>query len=68
MVVQPADMATAGPALEKELIEYCRAGLSDLKCPRSIDFEPELPRAENGKLYKRRLVERYWKGHATRIL
>jgi long-chain acyl-CoA synthetase len=67
-VVQPADPAEAGPALEKELIEYCRAGLSDIKCPRSVDFEAQLPRAENGKLYKRRLVDRYWKGHATRIL
>ena len=30
------------------------------KCPRSVDFEPELPRLPTGKLYKRRLRDRYW--------
>jgi long-chain acyl-CoA synthetase len=67
-VVQPIDFSTAGPDLEKELIEFCAEHLSKIKCPRSIDFDPELPRAESGKLYKRRLKERYWKGHETRLL
>jgi acyl-CoA synthetase (AMP-forming)/AMP-acid ligase II len=67
-VVQPVDMRRAGPALERELIDWCRARLSHVKCPRSIDFEAELPRTDAGKLYKRRLRERYWQGHATRIL
>ena len=42
-MVQPRDMADAGPALEQELIAYCREHLSHLKCPRSVDFEAELP-------------------------
>jgi fatty-acyl-CoA synthase len=67
-VVQPADMRRAGPALERELIDWCRARLAHLKCPRSIDFEAALPRTDAGKLFKRRLRERYWQGHATRIL
>jgi len=67
-VVQPADMRDAGPALERELIAYCREHLADLKCPRSIDFRAELPRHPTGKLYKRLLKDEYWKGHATRIL
>jgi long-chain acyl-CoA synthetase len=67
-VVQPVDMADAGPALARELMEYCRQRLSDLKCPRSVDFEQELPRHPTGKLYKRLLKDRYWKGHKTRIL
>jgi fatty-acyl-CoA synthase len=67
-VVQPVDMAEAGPALERELIEFCQSRLARLKCPRTIDFEASLPRAESGKLYKRRLKDRYWAGHATRIL
>jgi long-chain acyl-CoA synthetase len=50
------------------LIKFCAEHLSKIKCPRSIDFDPELPRAESGKLYKRRLKERYWKGHETRLL
>jgi long-chain acyl-CoA synthetase len=67
-VVQPVDMAEAGPALEAELIDFCRANLSHVKCPRSIDFESELPRHPTGKLYKRLLRDRYWKGHASRII
>ncbi len=39
-----------------------------LKGPRSIDFDRQLPRAETGKLYKRRLKDRYWAGHETRLL
>ncbi|WP_316201504.1 MULTISPECIES: acyl-CoA synthetase [unclassified Bradyrhizobium] len=59
-VVQPHDMARAGKAFEEQLILFCRQHLSPIKCPRSIDFEPELPRTPTGKLVKRHLRERYW--------
>jgi long-chain acyl-CoA synthetase len=59
-VVQPHDIASAGPAFAAELIAYCRERLSSIKCPRSVDFEVELPRTPTGKLLKRRLRERYW--------
>lgn len=59
-VVQPANWADVGPELEKELIEYCRSKISAIKCPRSIDFEQELPREETGKLKKRLIKDRYW--------
>ena len=59
-VVQPHDMARAGKALEEQLILFCRKHLSPLKCPRSVDFEPELPRTPTGKLVKRHLRDRYW--------
>jgi long-chain acyl-CoA synthetase len=58
-VVQPTHWREAGPALAAELMAYCRGNLSHIKCPRSIDFEPELPRHPTGKLYKRLLRERY---------
>ena len=58
-VVQPASGVTPSKELESELIEYCKAVLAPLKCPRSIDFDSALPRQDNGKLYKRKLVERY---------
>ncbi|MGE5130254.1 MAG: AMP-binding protein, partial [Sphingomonadaceae bacterium] len=64
-VVQPMDWRDAGPALAAELMAYCRGNLSHIKCPRSIDFEPELPRHPTGKLYKRLLRERY-RGNAAR--
>jgi long-chain acyl-CoA synthetase len=59
-VVQPVDMAEAGPELERELIEYCRSQLAHFKCPRSVDFDAELPRHPTGKLYKRLVRDRYW--------
>jgi long-chain acyl-CoA synthetase len=58
-VVQPLEWDDAGPALERDLMAFCREVLSPIKCPRSIDFDTELPRLENGKLYKRVLKERY---------
>jgi long-chain acyl-CoA synthetase len=59
-VVQPVDTAQAGEELAAELIAYCRAKLSPVKCPRSVDFEAHLPREANGKLYKQELRKRYW--------
>jgi acyl-CoA synthetase (AMP-forming)/AMP-acid ligase II len=59
-VVQPHDMARAGKELEAELIAFCRTRLSPLKCPRSVDFDPQLPRTPTGKLVKRLLRDRYW--------
>ncbi|NWG53104.1 MAG: acyl-CoA synthetase [Hydrogenophilaceae bacterium] len=67
-VVQPLDWAEAGPALEAELMGFCRAHLSHVKCPRSIDFLEELPRHPTGKLYKRLLRDRYWGDRASRIV
>lgn len=58
-IVQPRDWADAGPALAAELIDFARARLSHVKCPRAVDFEPELPRHDTGKLYKRLLKDRY---------
>jgi len=68
-VVQPVDMAEAGPEMEKDLIAYCRSLLADVKCPRSVDFRAELPRHPTGKLYKRLLKDEYWQGHGkSRII
>jgi fatty-acyl-CoA synthase len=67
-VIELNDPADASPAVERELIAYCTERLAKLKCPRSIDFDAKLPRSESGKLYKRQVKERYWKGHKTRIV
>jgi acyl-CoA synthetase (AMP-forming)/AMP-acid ligase II len=67
-VVQLADPAAAGPQLAQELIAYCRDRLAHFKCPRTVDFVPELPRSETGKLYKRILRDAYWTGHQTSIV
>jgi long-chain acyl-CoA synthetase len=56
-----------GPDLETELLAFARARLARYKVPRSIDFEAALPREASGKLYIRRLRDRYWKGRGRNI-
>lgn len=66
-IVQLVDPDAADADTERELIAYCRQHLAHYKCPRTIDFERELPRSATGKLYKRQLRDRYWSGHRTYI-
>ncbi|HXT05842.1 MAG TPA: acyl-CoA synthetase [Roseiarcus sp.] len=61
-VVQLRDPARASPELAAELIAFCRDRISAIKCPRSVDFEQDLPRTPTGKLLKRQLRDRYAAG------
>ncbi len=65
-VVQAVNPQDAGPELAEALVKWCRSKLSAVKCPRTIDFDPELPREPNGKLYKLRLQQRYVKQSTNR--
>jgi long-chain acyl-CoA synthetase len=67
-IVEPAEGVEPGPWLERELVQFCRAHLATYKCPRSVDFDPSLPRLPTGKLYKRVLRDRYWSEHQSRIV
>ncbi|MFA5565961.1 MAG: AMP-binding protein [Acidimicrobiia bacterium] len=51
--VQPCDELAA------ELIAFVRERLAHYKCPRRVEFRDELPRHDNGKLYKRLLRDEY---------
>jgi fatty-acyl-CoA synthase len=66
--VELAEGVEASTALGEEILEFCRSRLAHYKCPRSVDFEEEFPRLPTGKLYKRKLRDRYWDGHETRIV
>ncbi len=57
--VRLADGFDESPELATELIGYLRERIAHFKCPKSIDFEAELPRLPTGKLYKRLLRDRY---------
>ncbi|NKI18720.1 acyl-CoA synthetase [Spongiibacter sp. KMU-166] len=63
-VVQLLNPKEASPGLAESLREWTRERLSSIKTPRSIDFTEELPRMDNGKLYKKRLIEQYKKASA----
>ncbi|MEM9738256.1 MAG: acyl-CoA synthetase [Pseudomonadota bacterium] len=67
-VVQPMPGVPSDDTLAQELMAFCQANLSKLKCPKSIDFDPELPRHATGKLYKRLIRDRYWGNTESRIV
>jgi len=62
--IQPAAGIEAGDALEAELRDHVREHIAHYKCPRTFEFLAELPRLPSGKLYKRKLRDKYWRnGH-----
>jgi long-chain acyl-CoA synthetase len=58
---------TGSAELEADILAFARERLAGYKLPRSIDFEAELPRHPTGKLYTRRLRDRYWQGRDSKI-
>lgn len=58
-VIQPMNWVDATDEVAIEIMEWLRERISHLKLPRSLDFEQQLPRRDNGKLYKRHLLEEY---------
>jgi long-chain acyl-CoA synthetase len=66
-VVQLVGGTEPSAELAQELIELARQHLAHYKCPRSIDFDPELPRQETGKIYRRLVRDRYWEGYERQI-
>jgi long-chain acyl-CoA synthetase len=62
--VQPEPGAT----LDADSIRaYLTARIAGYKVPRTVVLHPELPREESGKIFKRRLRERYWAKAGRRI-
>ncbi|MDF1856587.1 acyl-CoA synthetase [Pseudooceanicola sp.] len=64
-VIEVKPGVTADSALAADIIAFSRAHLSHVKCPRSVDFIDEMPRGDNGKLYKKVLRAPYWPDKKT---
>lgn len=62
VVLKPGATATA-----EEIIQRCRELIAAYKVPKSIEFISELPKSGAGKILKRDLREKYWKGQQRRI-
>lgn len=58
-VVQPMNWADATDETAIEILEWLKERIAGIKMPRSLDFLENLPRMDNGKLYKRHLVDEY---------
>jgi fatty-acyl-CoA synthase len=50
---------------ESELVEFCRTRLAHYKCPRSFEFVASLPKTATGKILKKELRKKYWRGRET---
>ncbi len=52
---------------ESDIRDHVRARLAGFKVPRLVVFDNDLPREESGKIFKRRIRERYWQGAGRSI-
>ncbi|MCK9230968.1 MAG: long-chain fatty acid--CoA ligase [Syntrophales bacterium] len=53
---------------EEELIVFCTDNIARYKRPRSVDIVDDLPKSNYGKILKRELREKYWKGYTSRVV
>ncbi|HSE96870.1 MAG TPA: long-chain-fatty-acid--CoA ligase [Blastocatellia bacterium] len=57
-----------GRLTAEELVEFCGERMANYKVPRSVEFiEGELPKGGTGKILKKELRERHWRGQSRRI-
>jgi fatty-acyl-CoA synthase len=62
VVLKPGTILT-----EHDLVEFCRTRLAGFKVPKSVDFFDSLPKGGTGKILKKELREKFWKGHEKRV-
>lgn len=62
VVLKPGESLSEG-----ELVAHCRTKLPGFKVPKSVEFLESLPKGGTGKILKRDLRERYWKGYEKRV-
>jgi long-chain acyl-CoA synthetase len=67
-VIQPVVWPAAEELLTTTLSAWCEDRLAGFKRPRSYDYVEQLPRLDNGKLYKRALRDRYWAGRESKVI
>jgi long-chain acyl-CoA synthetase len=62
VVLKPAQSTSAAA-----IVAYARERIAGYKLPKSIDFVDDLPRNPSGKILKRELRERYWRGQTRGV-
>jgi long-chain acyl-CoA synthetase len=66
-VIQPAEGVTASDELTAEVLAFAADRLAKFKLPKHVGYLDELPRDDNGKLYKRKLRDPEWAGREKAI-
>ena len=54
-------------ATPEEVMNFCKQNMARYKAPKSIEFVATLPKNPQGKILKRELREKYWKGKERRV-
>jgi acyl-CoA synthetase (AMP-forming)/AMP-acid ligase II len=62
VVLKPGAKADAD-----DIIGFARTRIAAYKCPKTVDFIPELPRNPSGKILKRELRKPYWEGYERQV-
>lgn len=62
IVLKPGQSAS-----EEEIIALCKNHLAGYKKPKSVEFVPNLPKTPIGKIQRRLIREKYWKGHERKL-
>jgi long-chain acyl-CoA synthetase len=66
-VIQPAEGVEPDGALTEQILAFASGRLAKYKLPKIVEYMPELPRDDNGKLYKRKLRDASWAGRERAI-
>jgi long-chain acyl-CoA synthetase len=66
-VIQPADGVVPSDELTEDIRTFAASRLAKYKLPKTVEYMDELPRDDNGKLYKRKLRDASWAGRAKAI-
>ena len=66
-VAAHVDVGPAAELSEDAIRDHIRARLAGYKVPRVVVFDDQLPREESGKIFKRRIRERYWEAAGRSI-
>ena len=59
-VVELTEGTAPSDALVQEMMTHCLAHLAKFKCPRSIEFQNNLPRLPSGKIQRHKVRAPYW--------
>ncbi len=62
VVLRPGAQAT-----EEDLIIYCKERLAGYKCPKSLEFWPQLPTTPVGKILRKDVKKKFWEGRDRNI-
>ena len=67
IVVAAVVLKQGHSATEADLIAHCKAGLSNFKVPKKIDFRDELPMSSFGKILRRDVRKPYWEKQDVQV-